>query len=192
MDKLLWELNDNDYYTEGYADDISILINGKFPQIVSEVLQTSLCIVLQWCDRIKLSISPNKMVIIPFTRKRDIRGLMKPTLFNNTIQLPNEVKYLGLTLDKRLTWKKQLAKVTNKAYRAFWTCRGTFGNETKGDVLDLHHGCKTTVWWPRVNLKTNKVKRSKLKRWPAWALLQQRKQLQQLQFRSSLDSSHCT
>jgi hypothetical protein len=26
-----------------------------------------------------------------------------------------------------LTWKKQLDKVINKAYKAFWTCRGTFG-----------------------------------------------------------------
>jgi hypothetical protein len=31
-------------------------------------------------------------------------------------------------LDKRLTWKKQMDRVTNKAYRAFWTCRGTFGD----------------------------------------------------------------
>jgi hypothetical protein len=36
-DELLWELN-NHYYTVGYADDIAILINGKFSWIVSEVL----------------------------------------------------------------------------------------------------------------------------------------------------------
>jgi hypothetical protein len=42
VDELLWELNDNDYYTIGYADDIAILINGKFLQTVSEVLQTAL------------------------------------------------------------------------------------------------------------------------------------------------------
>jgi hypothetical protein len=53
MDELLWELN-NDYYTVGYADDIMILINGKFPQTASEVLQTALCIHQQWCDRTKI------------------------------------------------------------------------------------------------------------------------------------------
>jgi hypothetical protein len=41
-------------------------------------------------------------------------------------ELSSEVKYLGLTLDKGLTWKKSVDKVTNKAYKAFWTCRGTF------------------------------------------------------------------
>jgi hypothetical protein len=42
-------------------------------------------------------------------------------------QLSSEVKYLGLTLDKGLTWKEHLDKATSKAYKAFWTCRGTFG-----------------------------------------------------------------
>jgi hypothetical protein len=125
--KLLWELNDNDYYTGGNADDIVILINGKFPQTMLEVLQTALHIVQQWSNRTNLSVNPNKMVIIPFTRKRGIRGPKELTLFNKTIQLSSEVKYLGLTLDKGLTWKKQLDRVTNKVYRAFWTCRGTFG-----------------------------------------------------------------
>jgi hypothetical protein len=74
-----------------------------------------------------LSINPNKTVIIPFTRKRDIRRLKEPILFTNTIQLSSEVKYLGLMLDKGLTCKKQLDRVINKAYRAFWTCRGRLG-----------------------------------------------------------------
>jgi hypothetical protein len=42
-DEFIWELNDGGYYTVGYADDIAILINGKFSQTVSEVLQTVLC-----------------------------------------------------------------------------------------------------------------------------------------------------
>jgi hypothetical protein len=92
--------------------------------------------VAQWYN----SINPNKIVIILFTRKRNIRGLREPTTFGKTIQLSTEVKYLGLKLDKGLTWKMQLGKVTKKAYRAFWTCRGTFGrtwaSETKGVTVD--------------------------------------------------------
>jgi hypothetical protein len=38
VDDLHWELNINGYYTIGYADDIAILINGKFLLIVSETL----------------------------------------------------------------------------------------------------------------------------------------------------------
>jgi hypothetical protein len=145
VDELLWELNDDDYYTVGYADDIAILINGKFLQTVSEVLQTALCTVQQWCKRTNLPINPNKTVIILFTRMRDIRGLQEPILFNNTIQLSSEVKYLGLILDKELMWKKQLDSDINKALlldlqRHVWESLGT---ETTDGVLDIHCGCKT-------------------------------------------------
>jgi hypothetical protein len=42
VDDLLWELNKKGYYTIGHADYIAILINGKIPQIMSEVLQKAL------------------------------------------------------------------------------------------------------------------------------------------------------
>jgi hypothetical protein len=90
-----------------------------------------------------LTINPNKTVVIPFTRKRNIKGLK-----SKRIQVFSDVKYLGITIDKGLTWKMQLDKVI-KAYKAFWTGRGTFdiwenlGTETKGDILDIHCGGKT-------------------------------------------------
>jgi hypothetical protein len=115
VDDLPWGLNSNGHYRVGYSDDIAILINDKFLQTVSEVLQTALCTVKQWCKRTKLSINPNKTAIIPFTRKRYIKGLKEPILFSKTIQLSSEVKYLGLTLEKGLRWSKQLGKVINKA-----------------------------------------------------------------------------
>jgi hypothetical protein len=54
VDDLLWGLNSN--YTVGYADNIAILINGKFPQTVSDIVQTTMCTVQQWCERTKLNI----------------------------------------------------------------------------------------------------------------------------------------
>jgi hypothetical protein len=157
VDDLLWGLNNSGYYTVGYADDIAILINGKFLQAVSEVLQTALHTVQQWCERTKLSINPNKAVVIPFTRRRNVKGLKEPILFGEKIQLSSEVKYPGITLDKGSTWKKQL-DVINKAYRAFWTCRGTFG-KTWGLKPKVVYWIYTavvrpivtyaaTIWWP--------------------------------------------
>jgi hypothetical protein len=114
------------------------------------------------------------MVIIPFTRKRDIRGLKEPTLFCKTLQLSSEVKYLGLTLDKGLTRKKELDRVTNKAYTAFWACRRTFGR-TWGLRTKVVHWIYTvvvrpivtyaaTVWWPRVKFRTSRAELSNLQR----------------------------
>jgi hypothetical protein len=40
--------------------------------------------VQQWYHRTRLSINPYKIVIIPFTRKKDLRGLKKPNLSGHT------------------------------------------------------------------------------------------------------------
>jgi hypothetical protein len=56
-------------------------MSGKFPQTVSEVLETVQGTVQQWCERMKLSINPCKMVVITFNRKRIIKGLKEPSLF---------------------------------------------------------------------------------------------------------------
>jgi hypothetical protein len=56
VDDFIWGLNSNGYHTVGYADDIAILINRKFPHTVSEVLQTALYTVQQWCKETNLSI----------------------------------------------------------------------------------------------------------------------------------------
>jgi hypothetical protein len=55
------------------------------------------------------------MVVVPLTRKRDLRGLKEPILSGHKLHLAIEVKYLGLTLDNGLTWKTQLGNVINKA-----------------------------------------------------------------------------
>jgi hypothetical protein len=90
------------------------------------------------------------------------------------IQLSSEVKYLEISLEKGLTWKKQQDKVINKAYRSFWTSRGTFG-KTWGLKPKVVYWIYTavvrpiipydaTIWWPRVKLKTSQAVLSKLKR----------------------------
>lgn len=111
----------------GYSDDIVTIIHGKFLTTTSELLQDTLSMVKQWCDRTQLSVNPQKMLIVPSIQKRDLRRLKEPTLFGHTLQMTTKVKYLGLTLDKGLTWKTQLKNAMNKANRAFWASKGTSG-----------------------------------------------------------------
>ena len=44
VDELQWDQNEAGYYSIGFADDIAIIIRGKFPSTVSEVLHNALCI----------------------------------------------------------------------------------------------------------------------------------------------------
>jgi hypothetical protein len=58
------------------------------------------------------------MMVVPFTRKRDLRGLKESTLLGHILQLTTKVKYPGIILDKGLTRKTQPKNMMNKAYKA--------------------------------------------------------------------------
>jgi hypothetical protein len=73
-----------------------------------------------------------------------------------------------------MTWKRQLDNVINRAYRAFWTCRGTFG-KTWGLRPQVMYWIYTvvvrpivtyaaTVWWPRMKYGTSRAELTKLQR----------------------------
>jgi len=49
----------------------------------------------------------------------------QPTL--DKFSVINEVRYLGLILDKGLKWKAWLKNMMRKVCKAFWTCKDTFG-----------------------------------------------------------------
>jgi hypothetical protein len=73
-----------------------------------------------------------------------------------------------------LTCKKQLHKVINKIYKAFWTCRDTFRKTwgLKPKVISWIYIATVrpivtytaSVWWPRAKLKTSHAELSKLQR----------------------------
>lgn len=62
----------------------SLLISIKFPNTVSEFLHEALSTVQQCCDRTQLSTNPQKIVIVPFIRKRDLRSLVTSPFWTHT------------------------------------------------------------------------------------------------------------
>ena len=71
VEEPLWDLNEAGYYSIRFADDIAIIIRGKFPSTVSEVLQNALKRLENSCSRTKLSVKPNKTTIVPFNRLKN-------------------------------------------------------------------------------------------------------------------------
>ena len=46
---------------------------------------------------------------------------------NLPLSVSNSVRYLGVVLDQKLTWKDQEQYVLKKALASFWVLRGAFG-----------------------------------------------------------------
>ena len=95
-----------------FADDTAILGVHESPQEASKILQDHITDLEKWLKQWKIKVNEQKCVHITFTLRRES---CPPILINNQI-IPqhSEVKYLGMHLDRRLTWKSHIAaKVTH-------------------------------------------------------------------------------
>jgi hypothetical protein len=98
-----------------------------------------------------LQVNTNKTAPIPFINKRNVEGLRLPTFFNERLNTPEEDKYsyLGLTVDRRLTWNQHLQNVTKKCKMALTVGQRTFG-KTWGLKLQMVHWLYTNLVRPMI------------------------------------------
>ena len=85
-----------------FSDDTAILSSHSNPVTASANLQTHLLSIEKWTRKWKIKINEKKSKHVTFSLRR---GNCPHLTFNQTI-IPqvDEVKYLGLHLDRRLTW----------------------------------------------------------------------------------------
>ena len=97
-------------------------------------MQNALKVVVKWAVEKCLNISPHKTAMVPFTNRRKIEGLGPLKLHGKDLKMLDEVKYLGVTLDSRLTWNQHLQKTIRKTQTTFALVRR---NVVRNGVLDL-------------------------------------------------------
>jgi hypothetical protein len=171
VDDLLVSLSGGGVYAQGYADDICLLAGGKFPNTVSGLIQWALGIVKEWCGELGLSVNSDKTGLVVFTRKRKLPGFFQPHLFGKVLQLSTSVRYLGVTLDSRLTWKEHVDVKVRKAHNSLWACNGVWGMGPQvvhwlyASVIRPSVTFASLVWWPGCQTASAKSKLSKTQRW---------------------------
>ena len=88
---------------------------GKFPNTVSGLMQWALSTVAIRCSDVGLSVNPDKVGLVAFTRKIKFRGFFERS-FGVKLSLSGSVKYLGVILDSRLTWREHFEVKVRKAH----------------------------------------------------------------------------
>ncbi|XP_063990366.1 uncharacterized protein LOC135169352 [Diachasmimorpha longicaudata] len=122
VDGLLTGLEELGVRTVAYADDVALLGSSRNTSTLHSKMQKALNYVQHWCTSKGLRVNPGKTEMVHFTRKR--RGAVKaPSIYNTTLEFSEEVKYLGIWLDKKLSWKKPIAMQTSKITMTYWACR---------------------------------------------------------------------
>ena len=82
--------------------------------------------VADWGEWNGLRFSPAKSVPIMFTKRRNFK--VKPLRMNGKeLQWQTAVKYLGVTLDAKLSWRMHVAQKTKKAKALMFMYKGIVG-----------------------------------------------------------------
>jgi hypothetical protein len=88
-------------------------------QTVSQLMQWVLRTVETWCDKVGLSVNPDKTELVVFTRKRKLPGFFEPHFFGVTLCHSMSAKYLRVVLDSQLTWREHVDITVRKAHNLF-------------------------------------------------------------------------
>lgn len=100
-----------------YADDMTITAQNTNLRQTTRLLQTSLDQLETWCNRWKVKINPDKSAALLFSRRRLPRDidLDELTLSQEPISWERQTRYLGVTMDQRLTWKPHIVETVARA-----------------------------------------------------------------------------
>ena len=93
-----------------YADDIALFACGRHLRYLHGKIQRHLDAVLSWAARWRLTVSAPKTQAILFSKRRILRDLPSLSLGDQALQYSPSVLYLGVVLDRHLTWAPHLAR----------------------------------------------------------------------------------
>ncbi|CAD7085101.1 unnamed protein product [Hermetia illucens] len=164
IDSLLCELQNLSIHAQAYADDVAVLAVDRDLGTVCRNIQRAVDLIDSWCLRHGLSVNLNKTTMVLFTKRRKLDGLCLPEMRGTTLQLSEEVKYLGVTLDKKLLWNKHVEVKMKRALTAYGLCRRTFAS-TWGlrphvvmwiyvAIIRPMFVYASVVWWVKVRRKS--------------------------------------
>ena len=98
-----------------FADDTNVLCSDKNPELLKKKVNIDLKLIFQWLCANRLSLNVTKTEFILFKPPRS-QLLNRFTLKLNRVTLveSNKIKYLGVIMDDRLTWKHHIYELRKK------------------------------------------------------------------------------
>lgn len=98
----------------GFADDIALVVVAKYTQEVVSVTNSSIKLVQSWLSRMGLTLAEHKTEAVLITGRKTIEHI---TLNVGRCEIVTKkcLKYLGVMIDNRLSFKKHLEYVETKA-----------------------------------------------------------------------------
>ena len=113
----------------GYADDSTFLCRIPYPRDRSSVaasLNDDLAMISNWCSRWGMLVNPSKTRGMLISRSRTVEPLFPDLVIDGSVvETVSELKILGVILDSKLIFEKQVRAIAASALRRVGISRKT-------------------------------------------------------------------
>ena len=112
--------------TKSFADDSATIATGFRIIDLAKRIQEAANTITEWAKDNGLKHNASKCKMMLFTRSR---SPIKPPIYINGEQVDyvSSFKYLGVTINEKLSWKDHITNITTKATNIFMQCRAMLG-----------------------------------------------------------------
>ena len=130
MDSLLKDFQSGPVKAVGYADDIIIMAAGNDMKINADSIQLALNKVIAWGKDKGLVFNPTKTQAIIFDRAKKYK-VSHPSIMmeGQELKFVDQIKYLGMTIQSRLSWTAHVVGQIKKANMLLNRARTVIGRE---------------------------------------------------------------
>lgn len=111
-----------------YADDTSFLLRSKTCEVLTESMSNCAVQICDWFRANRLTLNLTKTENMIFTLRRDDR-----------ISNPDEIKFLGVTFDSKLTFEKHVDRISKKIASGVFVLRNLSGTVDSEVCLIAYH-----------------------------------------------------
>ena len=173
MDTILSKFKGRAVRVVGYADDIMLLVGGKDPGTLVSLINEALEEVLNWGDKNGLVFNAEKTACVRFSRAKRFSAWKKVMMRDQVVDYEDSMKYLGVTLQKSLSWTAHVNERVAKATKILNLANAAVGQKwgfnperalwvyTAMARPTVTYG--SIVWSPRIT-EGNRAKLNKLQR----------------------------
>ncbi|KFM74181.1 RNA-directed DNA polymerase from mobile element jockey, partial [Stegodyphus mimosarum] len=155
-----------------YADDTALAVKSANVNHAVKKLQDHIPFIEDWCKKWKVQINASKSQLLIIRKKKNKKNLKRQLLmFNEPIPVVKYAKYLGVTLNSKMTWTNHINNVRNKAIyvmKCLYPMLGRFSkldlakkrliylstirpimtnSRRGGKPFECLHGPAVRIWW---------------------------------------------
>ena len=159
------------YIVHHFADDTNLLCSDKKPKELRKKMNEDLKLIFDWLCANRLSLNVSKTEFIIFKSKRkSLKERITLKLNGVTLFESPKIKYLGIIMDDRLTWKfhifelrKKLNKGTGMIYKMRRLCPERVLVSLYYSLIYTHLNYGVCVWGTADDIYIDKIQYHKIK-----------------------------